>query len=534
MSLINYFEDGFIPSQTQKDIITKLDNSLNNNKKFIIINAPTGSGKSFIAKTLANYSDNLDSEFVQSVKNKKSKSVEYDDISFGGAYVLTITKSLQDQYINLFHDAALFKGKSNYNCALNTKLDCEAGACCGLPAIRKDCVVKNKCPYINAMTNLAITKFGVLNYSSFFKLPKQFKKRQFLICDEASELEDELVNNFSLNVTYKELKYFGVVIDKLPLEADSYTIKVWLEVLYNEVTECSEVCKQQIQQSISSMNITTNSKILARYKFLQNLEKSLCGINEGWDACEYVRDGDDEHVILSPLYVRQLSQHIFKHANTVVLMSATIINHHKFAETLGITDYDYIESDSSFESKKAPIYIAKNCEINYKNLDILLPKISNITTQICNKHSNVKGIIHTHTQKIANYIKDHFNDDRLTVRHGKITNEDVLKIHKDKINSVIVSPSMTFGVDLKDDLARFQIIIKLPFLPLGNKRIKILSTRDRDWYLMKMFTNLIQATGRGIRSSDDYCITYILDSTLIKLLINYNEYLPKYFVERFK
>lgn len=533
MSLLDYFETGYSPTNIQRDILNKIYESLAKKTKFIIISAPTGTGKSFISKTLSNYCEDINPIFRQNILAKNYKNIGTAD---GGCFVLTITKSLQTQYSQFFSDAYIFKGKSNYECALNEKLNCEVGACVGLNNIKKNCISGNKCPYYNAMIDTLINKFSVLNYSSFFKLPDNYKKRQMIICDEASELEDELVSNFTLDITYDTLKKYGINTTKLSLNATQSEIKQWVEGLNNDINEIlnniEEILKQNINDPFKFKNVV---RLISKYKHLQNITKIVCEINKSWDECEYIRDGDDKHIILQPLYVNKLSKHLFSYADTIVLLSATIINHKKFASTLGIeeSEYDYIEAPSSFDASNAPIYIAKNNLINYKNIDALLPKISKQLIFLCNKHKNEKGIIHTHTNKITNYIYSNIIDKRFTIRKDDITNEDILRIHKYKPNSILISPSLGFGVDLKDDLARFQIIIKLPFLPINSKRVKLLLEKDKDWYLMKMFVNLIQSCGRGVRSEKDYCVTYIMDSTLINILTRYSNNLPSYFIDRF-
>ena len=57
---------------------------------------------------------------------------------------------------------------------------------------------------------------------------------------------------------------------------------------------------------------------------------------------------------------------------------------------------------------------------------------------------------------------------------------------------------MSHGVDLKDDLARFQIIVKAPYLPTKDKRIEKLMKDDFNWYSNKMLCSLIQSCGRGV------------------------------------
>lgn len=532
MSLLQYFESGFKPTNQQTKILNKIEESLNKKTKFIIVSAPTGSGKSFITKTLANYCNDIDPTLIELIKSKKLDEIKINKCIPGGCFGLTITKNLQDQYLQFFHDAKVFKGKNNYNCILNDKLTCEVGACAGLNNIKRGCIIKNQCPYYNAMQDVLINKFGVLNYASFFKLQKHFKRRQIIVCDEASELEDELVSNFTLDITYKTLRYFDINVPKLSIDASSLKIKNWIDSLSTEViTELEYV--ESILKDSESIALKLSSKNITKYRFLQNLNNTLSDIINLWEDCEFVLDGDDEHIILMPLYVNKLASFIFNYADTIILTSATIVDHKKFAETLGIEKYDYIEGDNMFDPNKAPIFIAKDNNINYSNLDSKLPKLLNQIIKICDRHKNDKGILHTHTNKITNYIQSNYDTDRLTVRCGNITNEEVLKIHKEKNNSIIVSPSMTYGVDLKDDLARFQIIVKLPYLPLHNKRVAKLTKIDQNWYIMKMINNLIQACGRGIRTQNDWCYTYIMDSNLLRIIERYKYMLPKYFLDRF-
>ena len=92
---------------------------------------------------------------------------------------------------------------------------------------------------------------------------------------------------------------------------------------------------------------------------------------------------------------------------------------------------------------------------------------------------------------------------------------------------------MTVGVDIRDELARFKIIVKGAFLPLGDNRIKRLFDEDKVWYTNKMLINLVQACGRGIRSKEDYCVTYILDGSVFDVVLKHKGNLPRYFLDRF-
>jgi Rad3-related DNA helicase len=118
-------------------------------------------------------------------------------------------------------------------------------------------------------------------------------------------------------------------------------------------------------------------------------------------------------------------------------------------------------------------------------------------------------------------------------REEGTTNESIIKEHILRTDStVLVSPSLTMGLDLKGELGKWQIIIKLPYLPLGNKRIKMLADKDKDWYRMKMLITLIQAAGRCTRTKEDESCTYILDGLASKIINDCKDKLPKHFLDR--
>jgi len=78
--------------------------------------------------------------------------------------------------------------------------------------------------------------------------------------------------------------------------------------------------------------------------------------------------------------------------------------------------------------------------------------------------------------------------------------------------TVLLSPSMTEGVDLKGDASRFQVICKIPYPSLGDKIVRKRMNKWKWWYPLQTSKTIIQAIGRSVRSSDDFAVTYILDS----------------------
>lgn len=538
ISFISQFPLNFKPSDLQVDIINQIDKAFNSGKKFVICCAPTGSGKSFIAKTLANASSLPSDTFSQLIRSYDAYKMDFDgnysheqeckNEPASGTFALTITKSLQDQYQELFTNTDTLKGKTNYVCDVDKNYDTELAPCTFAPVLRDSCWSENRCPYYNARNDAMLSQFAVLNYKMFLSLPSHIKRKNFLICDEASELEDELVRQFSIEINYEKLSNYNIPCEMLVVDNRDKAYN-WLNVLLENI---SNELTAFLSKASKKQNLISQSEKI-KYQFLKNMHRSLTIIGTHWHECEFVVDIDSKRVILTPLRANTLSKYIFNHGEKIVLMSATIIDHNHFAKSLGITDYEYIEVDSTFDPSKSPIYISSKYRPSYNTLQNMLPGLCEQIKQITDHHKNDKGIVHTHTNAITSFIKERLGSDRYLYRDTNLTNEDILQLHYTSNKpTVLVSPSLVYGIDLRDELARFQIIVKLPFLSLGSKRIKKLFELDREWYENKMLNSVVQASGRATRNKDDYSNTYILDGNFINVVKRAKSKLPKYFIDR--
>lgn len=537
--LVKNFPDGYSPTSQQKRILKRVEQALNGKKKFVIICAPTGTGKSMISKSIGNCTPVPDNSWIELVDDnlmfKQTHTGEYvhADKSYEsepfGSYVLTITKNLQNQYKELFEDTSILKGKSNYKSTIDPNIDVELESLIMPKKILDEHRAQNKCPYHNARNEALVNNFTALNYKMFFSLPQHVRRRSAIICDEASELEEEIVKRFSITIDYGQLDRLGVTYSKL-ITVNKKGVLNWITSLVNELADIRDELltnknKNKIQQSLKQKN-----KLLS----VSRLYNSLITIHAHWYESDFIVEKDGSAVKLTPLKVNVLSDTIFSHGDKVILMSATIVDHKSFAKTLGITDYEYIEVGCEFDSELSPIYVSTKAKLNHKNLVKEMPKVVDQIRKILDIHKFDKGVIHTHTNAITSMVNGSIKDKRMLYRQVNSTNEDILELHSaDNKPTVLVSPSLTYGVDLKDNLARFQIIVKLPYSPLGSKRVKALFEQDKRWYENKMLVNLIQACGRGTRSTTDHCKTYILDGNVVRVLQSCKERLPKYFLERF-
>lgn len=166
-------------------------------------------------------------------------------------------------------------------------------------------------------------------------------------------------------------------------------------------------------------------------------------------------------------------------------------------------------------------------------MEKFLPEIASMTKSLAENHKGEKGIIHTHSFVITQTMQKTLKGKRFLFREEGSTNETIIKEHVLRTDdTVLVSPSLTMGLDLKGDLGKWQVVIKLPYPSLASKRVKKLFESDPNWYRMKMFISLIQACGRCTRSAEDQSVTYILDGLSGKTIIENKSILPKHFLDR--
>jgi hypothetical protein len=92
---------------------------------------------------------------------------------------------------------------------------------------------------------------------------------------------------------------------------------------------------------------------------------------------------------------------------------------------------------------------------------------------------------------------------------------------------------MEEALDLKGDLARWQVLCKAPFLNTSDSRVAHrLEEGQWAWYYRTALRTVIQACGRVIRSPDDYGATYLADSSLLQLFDRAEADTPPWFAEQ--
>src|SRR6185437_8632691 len=103
------------------------------------------------------------------------------------------------------------------------------------------------------------------------------------------------------------------------------------------------------------------------------------------------------------------------------------------------------------------------------------------------------------------------NARRLLVTDPEIQRDEVISQRANSTKpTVLISPSLHTGLDLKDKLSRFQIITKVPYPNKSDRWTNAKREVDEEWYYWQTALKLIQAYGRSVRSKDDWAKTYFL------------------------
>jgi Rad3-related DNA helicase len=153
----------------------------------------------------------------------------------------------------------------------------------------------------------------------FFALPYHVKRKQYIICDEASELEDQLVKEFSCQINFEILRKLEVAIRPLPSDDDYGKLGRWLSTLSMDIEDRVEELKEVTGKNDSKNTALYVSEKKSELISLLNLQSKIKTLIDTWHDSEYIVERVAKGVNFMPLKVDKLSKHIFDYADKVIL-----------------------------------------------------------------------------------------------------------------------------------------------------------------------------------------------------------------------
>lgn len=503
----------------------------NKDKRYFFLELPVGTGKSYVGLSIAK----IVGDMVEGGKT--------------GSYVLTPQRILQEQYEQTAkeHVISLY-GKSNYECDTHGTT-CDIG---GLLEKGEGCKGCTNCPHKVAFNDALHTKTNlVLNYAlglTIFSYLKQFKKRDVMVFDECHNIEKFLVEFGSPVISKRKCDKAKVT---LPTSTDPRAIIEWVQGPYklgvmryiNELEEIEDDIAQR-RGKPSQADIVLLRELSSYSDHLEEINR-LVRLSQDWESfiSQYVLVRDTNSVTFKPLQaIKQFRDLCEPMADKFVFMSATILDHKQFCDNLGIdpSETAFLSVDSDFPVENRPVFYLPQMKMNYQWNDpanaASRKQMLAMIDDILSSHEGESGIIHTGNFQISEWLVKNLKSKSHKIFHhnpqvgGVSTNRNrVIQEFTDcRSPAVLISPSITEGLDLKDDLSRFAIIAKVPYKNLMDAWIKRRMEMSSKWYQLQAITDVIQGCGRVVRSADDWGVTYILDTSWGYLFNSNRNVIPRW------
>lgn len=503
----------------------------------VILDAPTGSGKSNIAAMIAACSPSVDRLINKPEENPK-KSFKTN--------IITSTKNLQEQYLNDYNLVDL-KGKMNYPCQFDTYYD---SGDCFIRVQNKDCNKKIECDYYIQRNIWLNSSERLTNYSFMIEACDTItqhsnNKASLMILDECHLFGEKIQNHCSIEFDIRNVEGYLKYLHSKTVQFIRWVFKRIIEIIHQNTKNDVYICEDDdIIKELKSFskefegcrNILSNQrnsidlKKVENRKLVRHLSDAINIFGEYSDRIQILTKKGVPFLIdgnkLRPILPSSMADFaLYRKADKFVHMSATICNPKSYADEIGIDRYKYVKMENEIPVENRIVYVNPVQLVKNNPLDRhMMAAISEIID--INKGNN--GIIHTVSFDRAKEIQDNLKSKRFFISNKSEEIENEFKKGEGKI---LLSPSVIEGYDFKDDLSRFQIFVKIPYLSVADKLNSHMFEANKALYFRRAILKIVQGCGRSIRHKDDWALTYILDSGFNTLYHYNNEIFPEWFRE---
>lgn len=462
---------------------------------------------------------------------------------------------LQKQYEASFendHVASLY-GKQNFTCE-GKNTTCDIG---GL--LKPRCP---QCPYTKSVNRAIHEPNLVLNYKLallLFSYHPKFQsapKRKLMVLDECHVLESHLVefDAITINRRFVETK----LEMKWPIMQTMEEVIQWTaNEYYPKLIAYHADLEAKILPSLTGARkpSVADIKLIKHFNSVdEHVGEIDVVIHTPLDvlAADRVLIKDAISYRFKSIYGRNNFKIIDGRAERYLYMSGTV-DREGFCRDVGIPfeDAAFFNVESEIPAENRPVHFIPVMAVNAEwdkperreDRENLLMTIQSIISL----HKEDSGVIHTGNFKLADWLvtnlKDYAKQEGVELVHHN-PNEDesgdrneaiehYIEVAGNGKRAVLISPSVTEGLDLAGDLGRFSITVKVPFGNLGDDWIKTRMNLSGEWYRRQAVFHVLQASGRVVRSATDKGSTYILDENWSRLMNNSLKLIPGWWREAY-
>jgi Rad3-related DNA helicase len=560
-------EPGFRKYQ-KKAVVEIVSAFINEDKELVLLNAPTGAGKSLIIHSAA------------------KALYEFEEMN---SFITTPLNTLVDQISEdefIRDDVITIKGRNNYNCIHPEDIGTDVDKAICHKDSSFECDRRRQCEYYGRKAAAVDHPEAVTNMSYLMAEgmsgamgENSFGKRDVLFVDECQKLEDFAMNYISFTVSKDSVPRDVWDNISIPPESKEDDMDYLIEWLQDEVLFATS----EVLTYLDSVAILSDEQLRDKEK-LENFESKVNNFisdieDNDWVAQikKQVKKNSDnvEKVVFKPVEIgRFLDSLLWSRGEKIVLSSATIPGGGWLDEiNLGGKDTKKIPVPSTFPVENRPIIMNQSVgKMTKSERQENAPKIAAKIKELSEYHEGEKGFVHCRSYNIMRMIKKGFTKaegtnsrwvSRNVMEQDKFNREESLEKWIDSDKQVFLSVAMDEGIDLEGEKAEWQVLAKTLYKHLGDKRVRYRvmvrhqcddcgnvdefwgnkspykcpecgSSRyggEWDWYNRHAAIQLQQAYGRGVRSKEDEAAFYILDDSAVDLIKRNAELFNQWFLE---
>lgn len=487
-------------------------------KRFSILSAPTGTGKSLIYIAISR-------------------------LMGARTLVLVGTKGLQQQLMHDFAVAGMvdIRGQSNYPCVALQRggslqqygtpgATCDQGPCHAKITCREK--LERKCHYFNAVSAASKASLVVGNYAYWLNAgrntdPNTLGRFDLIILDEAHTARDWLADFCSVEINLQLVRRYVPDVVAPSISDGIAPWATWAAAVNKRVTGMIAAREEDVAASTGSR---ATSLSMSQIFELTNLSRALSSLAEAdrWQSAnqpkrnarvpgmesDWVVEPTPHGVKWSPVWGHHYAErYLFRGVPRIILSSATV--NEDSGRYLGIpaAECDYHEVSSGFDARRRPlIYLSESPRLSHRMSNADRDAWIDLIDQIIAGRLDRKGIIHARSYSRMKEIVELSAHRGLMLTHDSRNVREVVERFKSaKAPCVLVSPSLEEGFDFPGDLCRYQIIAKVPFIDMRSPITKARVTANKAYGNDVAAIAVMQMAGRGMRSADDQCETFVVD-----------------------
>jgi len=529
----------------------------------IIVEAPTGAGKTSVAVTVArilthnfkSVHNRLTTIYNRPLTKKDESAIE--ELSHHQVHMLTSMKMLQDAYLGDDKSIVLVKGKNNYVC----RRDCHQLRMCGdggaltcensQHMFGRHC---RDCSYTSVLEKAIFSPVALHNFDSFLyqaSLGGIFGPRRLLTMDEAHNAEEKLRSFTALNLNNRLLASFHLPWDP-PDVRDLDGVAEWVLWIKTGLMELGKDTKKNLDDLRAKNRDEDRQVIMQLSRRMKRVEELYSRIsrftgNELRDKSGNARwvadmESDQKSISIKAVCPGSIfSQYALKSFGKQRLyLSATFLggnNHNSYIRSMNLdpTRTYTINVPSTFPAHNRPIITRSAGDLGQRDWGKNFGSLVKTLREVFEENKGVRGVVHCTSYGMSEQLAGALSDsDRLLV-YDRFSRDEIVKSFvsgRVDDDAILLAVALNEGYDFKDDLCRFQVIVRIPY-PVPTSCVKARKALDGEFYTWHTCLTLTQAYGRGMRSADDWCRTYIVDGRFSKFVRrgDVRRHLPNWFLE---